>query len=117
MLTLLRLLMHDPEVYTDPYTFKPERFLGDNPERDPDKVTFGFGRRVCPGRFMAATGVSTRATRSQQCEVLTGSISQVFVTAASILHTFNITKPLNEKGEPVEPRVEYYPGLIRSVLC
>ena len=39
------LFMHDPAVYSDPYTFKPERFLGDNPERDPDKVTFGFGRR------------------------------------------------------------------------
>jgi len=40
--------LHDPEVYTDPFTFNPDRFLGPNPPPDPTDVgVFGYGRRVC----------------------------------------------------------------------
>ena len=38
-------MLHDPEVYSDPFEFKPERFLGESPERDPRDICFGFGRR------------------------------------------------------------------------
>ncbi|KAF5672216.1 oxidoreductase [Fusarium denticulatum] len=47
---------HDPEVHQDPMRFNPERFLstdGNEPEQDPHTYTFGFGRRVCPGRVLA----------------------------------------------------------------
>ena len=30
-------------------TFDPSRYLGENPQPDPFKFVFGFGRRVCPG--------------------------------------------------------------------
>lgn len=41
-------MAHDPENYHDPFTFKPERFLGEDgrePELDPRLFVFGFGRR------------------------------------------------------------------------
>jgi cytochrome P450 len=38
-------MSHDPRVYSDPFAFKPERFLGPNPEQDPRDYAFGFGRR------------------------------------------------------------------------
>ncbi|RBA19920.1 hypothetical protein FPRO05_09220 [Fusarium proliferatum] len=47
---------HDPEVHHEPMRFNPERFLstdGSQPEQDPHTYTFGFGRRVCPGRVLA----------------------------------------------------------------
>jgi cytochrome P450 len=47
-------VLHDPQMYPDPDTFKPERFLNITPEgsyvdnpnvRDPRKIVFGCGRR------------------------------------------------------------------------
>lgn len=43
-------MLHDPEEYPEPEHFKPERFIGENgqinPEvLDPRIVAFGFGRR------------------------------------------------------------------------
>ena len=49
--------MHDPNTYTDPDAFRPERFMGSNPEMDPHALVFGFGRRVCPGRELADTSL------------------------------------------------------------
>jgi cytochrome P450 len=46
------LLHHDPDVYPDPYAFRPERFL----ENGPGTYTwtpFGGGRRRCLGASFA----------------------------------------------------------------
>jgi cytochrome P450 len=41
----VRLMSHDPEVYKDPMTFNPSRFMGNKPEQDARDYCFGFGRR------------------------------------------------------------------------
>ncbi|KAF9063805.1 cytochrome P450, partial [Rhodocollybia butyracea] len=48
-------ITHDPTVFPDPHTFKPERFIETT---DPRLINhkfgcFGFGRRVCPGIHVA----------------------------------------------------------------
>ncbi|KAJ7873152.1 cytochrome P450 [Mycena leptocephala] len=88
-------ILHDEVMYPDPYAFKPERFILDekpNPAlRNPD-AAFGFGRRVCPGRHMAT--------------------SSVWITIASILATFDITKAVGEDGKVIEPDHEYFSALV-----
>ena len=90
----LRAILHDESVYPDPYVFKPERFLGpDNTATTnfPD-AAFGFGRRVCPGRFMAH--------------------ASTWLAITSILATFEISKDVDESGNEIVPTGEYLSGPI-----
>lgn len=41
-------MAHDPDNYSEPMEFRPERFLATEdaaPELDPRNIVFGFGRR------------------------------------------------------------------------
>ncbi|KAI1415050.1 cytochrome P450 [Hypoxylon sp. FL1857] len=52
----LYLRERDPALYTDPETFKPDRWLGSGPEARKlrnNSVTFGTGTRTCLGQFIA----------------------------------------------------------------
>ncbi|TRX88391.1 hypothetical protein FHL15_010704 [Xylaria flabelliformis] len=81
---------HDPDTYKDPMEFRPERFLGKDPEPDPLKFVFGFGRRACPGRILAQ--------------------NTLFLTIAQTLAGFNITK----KGKS-NPALNFGPGVVSRV--
>ncbi|RXW25050.1 hypothetical protein EST38_g777 [Candolleomyces aberdarensis] len=90
-------MLHDKNVYADPFEFKPDRFI--DPEtgkldysraRDPGHACFGFGRRICPGRFIAS--------------------ESLWLSVASIIATFDIEKAKEKvtlpSGEEVERTVE-----------
>jgi cytochrome P450 len=93
----LRAILRDEAIYPDPDTFKPTRFL--NADGTLNKNVpypaegFGYGRRICPGRYFAQ-------------DVL-------FLSMANILAAFKLEKPVDELGNVVEPRAEFNPGLIR----
>ncbi|KAI5118845.1 hypothetical protein M0805_006164 [Coniferiporia weirii] len=82
------LFLHDPDEYPDPDAFKPERFLGidrggsaTKMPKDPSKIAFGFGRRICPGRHMAT--------------------NSVFIAVSSVLATFDVQAAVGEDGRPI----------------
>ncbi|KAJ7510665.1 cytochrome P450, partial [Mycena galericulata] len=90
-------VLHDEAIFgSNTKEFIPERWLTEDGEintemRDPG-VTFGFGRRVCPGRDMAQWSI--------------------WICAASILATLDIKKSVNRQGIPIEPSGEYTSGLL-----
>ena len=52
-------IAHDPSIWKDPWTFRPERFIEDDMSimgSDLRLAPFGAGRRACPGR---ALGLAT----------------------------------------------------------
>ncbi|KAF8157210.1 cytochrome P450 [Crassisporium funariophilum] len=89
-------MLYDEGTYPDASNFKPERFLKDgklDPNvRDPSTMAFGFGRRICPGSHIA--------------------LAALWLTAATVLATFKISKAVDENGSTIEPSREYQTGLI-----
>jgi cytochrome P450 len=82
----------DPSVYHDPEAFEPERFLPPYNEPPATDVTFGFGRRICPGRILAE--------------------ASLFLTFAQSLATFRIEKVVGSDGVVVEAEHTFQSGII-----
>ncbi|KAF9555542.1 cytochrome P450 [Agrocybe pediades] len=90
-------MLHDEEIYPDPFEFKPERFLNadgtiNKSVRDPAHACWGFGRRICPGRYMA--------------------FSQIWIAVASLLTVYDIKKAVDKDGRVIELSHEYTSGLV-----
>lgn len=74
-------ILHDPALYPEPDTIKPERFLNQDGTLRDDPVmmsTFGYGKRICPGRHFAD--------------------ATLFIVVASVLSVFDIRRPDSESG-------------------
>jgi hypothetical protein len=82
--------LHDPAMYATPDLFQPERYLEPRNEPDPT-IIFGYGRRVCPGRYFAE--------------------ANVFLMASQLLACFNIRKRTDARGVEIEPVLDVLPGL------
>lgn len=90
---IFRHMLHDPDVYSDPLTFNPDRFNGDDVKMERVKdFVFGFGRRFCPGRYFSG-----------------GSF---FSIAATALATCNILPGFDKDGNKVFPKIAYTNGTI-----
>ena len=70
-------LHHDPEIWDDPYDFRPERFLDEKGTFVPPKadrfLPFSAGRRVCLGESLARI--------------------ELFLVLARLLHSFKFENP------------------------
>ncbi|KXN92569.1 O-methylsterigmatocystin oxidoreductase [Leucoagaricus sp. SymC.cos] len=91
VITNIWQMQRDPKLYDDPLVFNPKRFLGPNPQCDPRKICFGFGRRICPGRVMAE--------------------ASIFISCVMTLAVFDISKYV-EEGRIIEPVVDQTTGTI-----
>lgn len=78
--------------------FNPDRFLANDPAVvDPVYVAFGYGRRICPGRFMAE--------------------GQLWISIACILSAFVISPGKDENGQVVTTEAKFASGLIWYAAC
>ena len=75
----------------------PERFWGKVASEAAYHVSavFGFGRRVCPGKAFAE--------------------SSMFLLISNIIATMDLTKALDEAGNPITPSVEFNKSAVRCV--
>jgi len=84
-------ITHDDDLYPNPSEFDPTRHLGDEPQTDPFKFVFGFGRRVCPGAHFAELSL--------------------FLNISNVLAMFNISKALDKDGQEIEPPISWFTGI------
>ncbi|KAJ3534086.1 hypothetical protein NMY22_g7073 [Coprinellus aureogranulatus] len=84
-------IMHSEEHYEKPFDFMPERFLDKDGNLnksvlEPESAVFGYGRRICPGRFFSSDAL--------------------FIYASSLLAMFDVTPPRDDAGNFVPIKVE-----------
>jgi len=82
----------DPSTYHKPEAFKPERFMEPYNEPSATDVTFGFGRRVCPGKVLAD--------------------SSLFLTFVQSLAVFDIRKAIDQAGKEINTEHRFGCGII-----
>ncbi|KAI7872669.1 cytochrome P450 [Spinellus fusiger] len=90
--------MHrNPDVYPDPEKFIPERFINDKSTfhasahgkpTERDQFNFGWGRRMCPGIYLAET--------------------QIFLTYVALWACCTIEPVLDSKGNPLYADIESF---------
>ncbi|KAJ3524602.1 hypothetical protein NM688_g8533 [Phlebia brevispora] len=90
-------ILHDEAIYRDADEFNPDRFIAADGSLDtgllnPEDFAFGFGRRICPGRYLAA--------------------ALIRLMMAAILTTFEINLPVDKEGRKIVPTGEYTVGLV-----
>ncbi|KAF7348414.1 O-methylsterigmatocystin oxidoreductase [Mycena sanguinolenta] len=87
-------MVHDESIYPNPDQFNPERFLNADGQLNTDDriLGFGFGRRICIGRY-AADAI-------------------VWATMVSVLSTFNISKAKDANGNTIEIEVAFLHGVV-----
>ncbi|KAK0500240.1 cytochrome P450 [Armillaria luteobubalina] len=78
-------ILHDERDYPNPLVFDPNRFmLEDGKELQPNPMAaFGFGRRICPGRYLAS--------------------NTAWIAIASMASTLSFSKAVDSEGRVVEP--------------
>ncbi|KAG9218358.1 hypothetical protein CCMSSC00406_0007271 [Pleurotus cornucopiae] len=96
-LTYPRAILRDETVFSEPGEFIPSRFLKDG-QIDPSlkdyfMTAFGFGRRICPGRYFA--------------------MDNLWLNMASILSVYTIGKAVDEDGQEIDITPEYTTNLNR----
>ncbi|KAF7352074.1 O-methylsterigmatocystin oxidoreductase [Mycena venus] len=102
----LRGMSLDENVYSNPTSFNPQRYLpkpAGNGEPNFTNVSFGFGRRICTGQYLAD--------------------NSLWIAIVSILATCRITNMMDESGKIIVPESSLTDGLvshprdIRCIIC
>ncbi|KAK0469619.1 cytochrome P450 [Desarmillaria tabescens] len=87
-------ILHDEKDYPNPLVFDPERFMssdGREPQPEPT-AAFGFGRRICPGRYLA--------------------LNTAWIAIASMAATLSFSKAVDSEGHIIEPSDTYTNGFL-----
>ncbi|KIJ96361.1 hypothetical protein K443DRAFT_10697 [Laccaria amethystina LaAM-08-1] len=91
-------ILHNPETFPEPTRFNPDRFMDTSIDgqqfspMDPLSSAFGYGRRICPGRYMAE--------------------AQVWLSVACMLSVFHIGPGVERMGMPIKTTPAFSSGLI-----
>ncbi|KAI0653349.1 cytochrome P450 [Cubamyces menziesii] len=110
-------ITHDEKKYPEPFAFKPERYLADDgtldcSTNDPSRYAFGFGRRACPGKFLAED--SLWLTIAHFLSVFNMSFAEGTPSKIEFLNG-TVTRPVPHKYK-ISPRSENSKQLVECAV-
>ncbi|OAA69455.1 cytochrome P450 oxidoreductase OrdA-like protein [Cordyceps fumosorosea ARSEF 2679] len=109
-------LCHDPAAYADPHVFDPDRYLAPRGEPDPRGVVFGFGRRICPGRYFADASLWVAIARVLAAFTISSAVDEEGrERRAELGYTSSLTSRPTKFPVSVAPRSEKHAELIRGL--
>ncbi|KAK0193932.1 cytochrome P450 [Armillaria mellea] len=87
-------ILHDEKDYPNPFVFDPDRFMPkDGKKTQPEPIAaFGFGRRICPGRYLA--------------------LNSAWIAIASMAATLSFSKAVDSEGRILEPSDTFTDGAL-----
>ncbi|EJD42061.1 cytochrome P450 [Auricularia subglabra TFB-10046 SS5] len=89
-------MTQNEQAYPEPREYRPERFLRDGRINadvvNPRNAVFGFGRRICPGRYFAD--------------------DEIWLVMATMLYCFDILPALDEQGHEIIPNEAMTEGAV-----
>ncbi|PCH34387.1 cytochrome P450 [Wolfiporia cocos MD-104 SS10] len=92
----IQSISRDPVLFPDPEVFRPERYQEMDEATaqlaNPRWMTFGFGRRICPGNKLGD--------------------SSVWLVIANIIAAFDIREAHNAIGQAITPSISFRSGLV-----
>ncbi|ATY64296.1 cytochrome P450 oxidoreductase [Cordyceps militaris] len=107
---------HDPESYADPEKFDPERYIAPRSEPDPRGVIFGFGRRICPGRYFADANLFIVTARLLAAFKMSAGVDeQGRERVAKLGYTISITTRPVKFPVSIAPRSDQHATLVRGI--
>ncbi|KAF4610220.1 hypothetical protein D9613_010340 [Agrocybe pediades] len=129
-------LLQDGDCFPNPTEFIPERFLhedGVTPRSmgvwDPRRIAFGYGRRyglridlhIFADKLMApitlvVCSFPLPTVTDRTCPGSHIAVSYLWMTVASVLSMFDISRERDEDGNELPPDVEFHTGVVCEAL-
>ncbi|KAJ8088568.1 hypothetical protein PM082_022641 [Marasmius tenuissimus] len=88
-------VLHDEKLYgRNPLDFDPYRFMNNDGKAppSPELFAFGFGRRICPGRYFA--------------------INTIYLAISRLLASFTIARAIDDEGNEIIPDPGFTDGSV-----
>lgn len=108
-------MLHNEDLFPEPMSFRPERWMGTDitKENDTFSIGFGFGRRYVTTSYMYVSFPFIPTSCFSECPGKALAQELVFTAVTNILAVFDVSRAHKASGKDVEIEAKFSSGAIR----